>query len=212
MTTEKMSVHKALCELKVLDSRIIKAIDECQFCFANKKANVKVKGMDVAKYCEEIKSAYQRARDLIARRDAIKRAVVNSNAVTKVVIGGVEYTVAEAIDMKNHGMELMEYLLDHMADRLKVASSEAERVNGQIEARADDYIKSMFGATDVKGATDEIVKAREDFIKSQTCEVVDPIGAKKEMDDLAERVSAFKIDVDSALSVSNAVTEITIEY
>ena len=90
MTTEKMTVHKALCELKTLDARITKAIQGSVYVFANKHANAKVAGMSVSDYCAEVKSAYQSACDLIARRDAIKRAVTLSNATTKVTIGGQE--------------------------------------------------------------------------------------------------------------------------
>ena len=32
MTTEKMNVHKALAELKILDDRIIKAINSVEAC------------------------------------------------------------------------------------------------------------------------------------------------------------------------------------
>lgn len=109
MTTEKMTIHKALCELKTLDARITKSIGETEYVFANKHSNDKVNGMTVAAYCDEIKSGYQRVTDLIKRRDAIKRAVVLSNAVTKVTVGGKEYTVAEAIEMKNRGVGCVEY-------------------------------------------------------------------------------------------------------
>lgn len=37
MTTEKMTVHKALCELKTLDARITKAIQGSVYVFANKQ-------------------------------------------------------------------------------------------------------------------------------------------------------------------------------
>lgn len=104
MTTEKMTVHKALCELKTLDARIQKSIQQGTFVFANKHSNNKVAGVSIGTYSEEIRAAYQSAKDLIARRDAIKRAVTLSNATVKVTIGGKEYTVAEAIEMKNHGM------------------------------------------------------------------------------------------------------------
>lgn len=71
MTTEKMTVHKALCELKTLDSRIQKAIGESVFVFANKHSNNKVSGMGIGEYSAEIKSKYQSVCDLLARRDAM---------------------------------------------------------------------------------------------------------------------------------------------
>ena len=47
MTTEKMTVHKALCELKTLDARIQKSIQQGTFVFANKHSNNKVAGVSI---------------------------------------------------------------------------------------------------------------------------------------------------------------------
>ena len=38
-TVEKMTVHKGLAELKIIDSRIERAIDDAQFCVSNKHSN-----------------------------------------------------------------------------------------------------------------------------------------------------------------------------
>ena len=168
MTTEKMTIHKALCELKTLDARITKCIGETEYVFANKHSNDKVNGMTVAAYCDEIKSGYQRVTDLIRRRDAIKRAVVLSNAVTKVTVGGKEYTVAEAIEMKNHGIQMLQTLLKRLERDNRAARNEANQNNGEmLEMRADEYIKSLYGNTDMKNASEDIKKTRADFIAAQ---------------------------------------------
>jgi len=213
MTTEKMSVHKALCELKTLESRIQKCVQQSVFVFANKHSNNKVSGLSVGEYSAEIKSAYQSATDLIARRDAIKRAVTLSNASVKVTIGGKEYTVAEAIEMKNHGIPLKQMLLKKLDSDSRRARREADESNGEmLEMRADEYVKSLYGNVDMKGASDEIKKVRADFIAAQTMEIVDPIGIKTEMERLEKEINDFTIEIDAALSVSNALTELTIEY
>ena len=62
MTTEKMTVHKALCELKTLDARIQKSIQQGTFVFANKHSNNKVAGVSIGTYSEEIRAAYQSAK------------------------------------------------------------------------------------------------------------------------------------------------------
>jgi hypothetical protein len=105
MTKETMTVHQALAELKMMDKRITAAIQEPEWVVTNKHSNTKIGGVAVKDWMTDIQSKYRKVLSLIARRDAIKRAVVNSNAVTKVVVAGVEYTVAEAIDRKNHGVE-----------------------------------------------------------------------------------------------------------
>lgn len=213
MTTEKMSVHKALCELKTLDSRIQKSIQQAVFVFANKHANTKISGVPVSEYSAEVKAAYQSVKDLIARRDAIKRAVTLSNAAVKVVIGGKEYTVAEAIEMKNHGISHLQLLLRKLETDNQRARRESDNNNGEaLEDRADEYVKSLYGNVDMKGASEEIKKVRADFIAAQTMEIVDPIGIRAEMERLEKEINDFTVEIDSALSVSNALTELTIEY
>ena len=213
MTHEKMTVHKALCELKTLDARITKAIQGSTYVFANKHSNAKVSGKTISAYSDEVKSAYQSACDLIARRDAIKRAVTLSNATTKVTIGGQEYTIAEAIEMKNHGIPMQQKLLDKLVKDNRAARKQADENNGEyLEMRADEYVKSLYGNVDMKGASEEIKKVRADFIAAQMMELVDPIGISAEMKRLDETITGFTVEIDAALSVSNALTEITVEY
>ncbi len=213
MTNEKMTVHKALCELKTLDARIQKGIQQNPFVFANKHANSKVAGVNVGDYCKEILASYQSVNDLIARRDAIKRAVTLSNATVTVTIGGKEYTVAEAIELKNHGIPLRQMLLKRLDNDNRRARMEADKNNGDVlEMRADEYVKSLYGNVDMKGASDEIKKVRADFIAAQTMEVVDPIHVTEEMARLEKEINDFMVEIDSSLSVSNALTELEISY
>ena len=115
--------------------------------------------------------------------------------------------------MKNHGITLKQLLLRKLSGDNKRARRMADESNGELlEMRADEYIKSLYGSVDMKGASDEIKKVRADFIAAQTMEVVDPIGVTAEIDRLDGEISTFTVEIDSALSVSNALTEITIEY
>jgi hypothetical protein len=213
MVAEKMNVHQALAELKMLDKRIGNAIREGSFVVPNKHSNTKIGGIDIKDHIADVKSRYQKIQDLIARRNAIKRAVVQSNAVTRVMIGNVEYTVAEAIDMKNHGMEYLMALRDRLSLEYKVAKQDADQRNGSdLSRRADDYIRTMVGNTDVKGMTEDVKKMRDDFITAQTTELVDPIGALGEIQKMNDVIDAFLTNVDACLSVSNATTEIEISY
>lgn len=141
MTTEKMTIHKALAELKTMDARIAKAIHETPYVLAVKHSAEKINGMTVDNFKDKMRSGYQKATNLIARRDAMKRAVVLSNATTKVKIGDNEYTVAEAIEMKNHGMEFKSDLLRQMNSAYTAAQNELVRNGGEaLEKRPN----SMF--------------------------------------------------------------------
>lgn len=213
MTTEKMSIHQALVELKTLDKRIESAIREGEWVVANKHSNGKIGGVDLKDFVEDVKARHQKVTSLIARAEAIKRAVVNSNAVTKVTIAGKEYTVAEAIEMKNNGIDRLRTLVQRLSSDYTMAKATADRANGaELERRADDYVRTMIGNTDVKGMTDEVKRLRDEFIKAQTMELVDPIGVLKQIEQLNEQINAFEVNVDSALSVSNALTSIEISY
>lgn len=212
MNTETMTIHKALAELKIIDDRITSAIHERPFVTANKHSNVKIGGIVVSEYCEQMKSAHQKVTDLIARRNAMKRAVVLSNAKTEVDIGGKRYTVAEAIDMKNHGMEMLSNLLSKMRSDYLKAQSTADRENTSLESRADEHVKNMYSGCDIKNPSEEMKKTRADFLASQVVELVDPLKVKEKIDALTAEIDAFMVEVDAALSVSNAVTTIEFSY
>lgn len=212
MTHEEMTVHKALAELKILDDRIQKAIDAHPFVAVKKHGTDNMGGVSAEDFKAQARAAWDKATALIARRNAIKRAVVLSNATTRVRVAGAEYTVAEAIDMKNHGLDGKNALLATMGLQWSRASAAAENANKNLDARADEYTKAMFGATDMTKAGAEAAKARADFVTLQTAELVDPLNLRERMSELEEEVNAFAADVDAALSVSNAVTTITVEY
>lgn len=210
---EQMTIHKALTELKILDGRIEKAIDGLNVVCANKHSNAKISGLDIVDWADEAKKAYQSVTTLIARRDAIKRGVTRSNATTMVTIGGKEYTVAEAIDMKSKGVEYLTRLQARLNAEYASAKRVADRENGErLDSRADDYIKSLYQGADMKNMADEIKKVRDTFIAAQTVELVDPINAGEEAIKLQDQIDSFMSDVDSALSVSNALTTIEVEY
>ena len=213
MVTETMTVHKALAELKLLDERIQKTIGEGVYCVANKHSNDKISGVSIDEYAKIIQGGYDKATDLIKRRKAIKRAVVLSNAVTKVKIADKEYTVAEAIEMKNHGIEYDKALMNTMQARYTVANRKIELENGEkLDDRADKYIEAIYGSKEIKTNTDDIKKAKEDFIKANQYELLNPLDILSKIDELEKTISDFMSEVDSALSCSNALTQITVEY
>lgn len=213
MTTETMTIHKALCELKTLDTRIKKEIGSKPFVFANKHSNTKVNGVEIGEYKNEIVATFQSINDLINRRNAIKRAVVLSNATTHVTVCGVDYTVAEAIDMKANGLRLKRCLVAKIASDNQRARSDCFSNNeNALEQRATAYIATLYGSTDMKNASKDAQDAYKAFIEAQTYEVVDPIGAVDVIEKLNKEISDFMVEVDSALSVSNAITTIEINY
>lgn len=216
-TKEQMTVHKALAELKVIDSRINNAIRSGTFVVANKHSNDKIHGMTINEFKNSMKSDFQKVSDLIARRNAIKKAVVASNAVTKVKVGDTEYTVATAIEMKNHGMEFKNTFKKCLESQYAVAKNDLDKNSGDpLEKRAENYVLSVIQAQpkDSKMAVDsEAMKnLRAQYIKDNTYDIIDPIGVKDAIEQLDNEISSFITEVDAARSVSNALTVLDIEY
>ena len=213
MTTEKMTVHKALAELKIIDDRIISAINDGTYCIANKHSNDKIKGVSVEEYKGVMQGYYDKAIDLIKRRNAIKRAVVLSNATTKVSVNGEEYTRAEAIEMKNHGVEFDEMMLEALKKQYNKAQAEILKQNGDdLEKRADEYVIGLYGSKEGKTDASNVEKIKKEFMTANTFELVDPIKILDKINVLEEKIASFKAEVDAALSVSYAITEIEISY
>ena len=213
MTTETMTIHKALAELKILESRIMKTVGDGTYCVANKHSNEKINGVSVEEYKKVMQGAYDKAVDLITRYKAIKKAVTLSNAKTVVKIGEEEYAVAEAIWMKNHGVEFDELLLNELREQYNKAQAKILKQNGNdLEQRAEQYVVGIYGSKEGKINTDDFEKTKQDFITSQTFELVDPIGILEKIEVLEEKISTFKAEVDAALSTSNALTVIEVNY
>lgn len=212
MAKEIMNVHRALAELKTLDSRIQKAARSATYCFANKHSNGKKDGITIDDYKNRMKSEFDSINTLINRRNALKRAVAFSNSVTKVTIDGVEYTVAEAIEMKNHGMDNYRVLLTAITANLAAAKNTIQDQNGEyLEKKANDYIIGFFGGKD-KADSESATSMRKAYIEENTYDFIDPMNIEDFKKKLEDKIASFEAEVDAALSVSNAITNIEFEY
>lgn len=213
MTTERMTVLEALDELKLLDARINKEIGSAQFSTYNKHSNTKINGKTIDMFKEVAKASFNKITMLIKRRDAIKRAVVFSNAITKVTINGEEMTVAEAIDRRDYGNDLRQYLVNQISSQYETAKNTIARENGDnLTARADDYVVRLYGNAEKSGNNDVVSDARKAYIEANTLDLIDPIDSEKVIKELTEEIDTFISKVKSALTASNAQTVIEITY
>lgn len=212
MIHEKMTVHKALAELKTLDDRINSEITGSIFVKANRHNNMKIFGKSVEDFRADTTSSLQSVTALIKRRNALKRAVVLSNAVTKVEIGGIEYTVVEAIEMNNHGMENWIDFRDFLRDQYLSVKRMVESENGEKLANAcESYIQTMFGSKD-KINNPDIETARKMYMDSHSYDIVTGFNIEEIISVITKKIDDFKAEIDSVLSVSNALTVIEFDY
>ena len=210
--SEKITITRALAELKLLDSRILKKsqdlrlVDVCQ----NRKDLAIKSGNAKDPFAESAISSLQSVEDLIERRKKIKSAILISNARTFVKIGGNEYAVIEAIERKN-SITYEQNLLNKMRKQVVEAKSEISNQAPSLDQSVKDLIKNNMGGD---GSTDEENKANEAmatrFYEANVLRLLDPCGVEKKIDDLDEKIDTFLTEVDFVLSESNSKTEIKI--
>lgn len=212
MTQEKMTVHQALCELKMLDKKITKIVPTLDVVSFKKTYETRVNGVELTDWSEKVKSDYQSLLDLITRRCAIKSAVVKSNATTTVKIMGEEYVVAEVIELLNGKMDFLHMLTSRMSAAYTYTMNIIAKQNADLEKRADIHVTNLYGNGDKKNVADDSKKAWDEYVKAQAVVLVDPIGVQERIGKIDSFSDKFRVEADSALSTSNAITVIDVEY
>lgn len=212
MTKEKMTIHQALCELKILDKRINTLMLQFTPVAKKKTYEVVADGVNLEDWTERAKSSYQSIIDLITRRTAIKSAVVQSNATTKVTVMDKEYTVAEIIELLKYGTTFCNDFSSLLSKKYSYTMKEIQLANADIDKRADAHVVQLYGNGDKKNVADDSKKARDEYISAQTVMIVDPLDIVGRVTKMQEFSDKFRVEADSALSTSNAITTIEVEY
>mgnify|MGYP001600111976 CR=1 FL=1 len=88
----KMNIHRALTELKLADAKIAKLIETIEPVGVFQKGKLINGRHKEEDFIQAAKSKFQAVGDLITRKNKIKSAIVDSNAVTKVRVGTKEKT------------------------------------------------------------------------------------------------------------------------
>ena len=208
----KISITEALNELKLYDSKINKAIANAKLASAAKKSSDKVGIVKKEEFEERAKASYQSVTDLIANRNALKSAIVKSNAVTEVTINGKTMTVAEAIERKN-SIDYDVTLLNEMKKQYVTATDTVNKENKKVDNKVDELISTLVGKDSDKKIDKEAVEAIEKpYREKNEFEFIDPIGIYDKMLALEAEIDGFNSEVDTRLVIANAMTFIEIDF
>lgn len=213
----EMSITRALAESKTLKERISKKTRELRPFAVT--VGQKIRGdrgyLDVDTFSKEIREEVESLKSLISRREAIKKAIDDSNYKTKVAIGGIEMTVLEALNKKNC-LELSEKLLVQLERELRLAKSDVEAAFSEnqrrIQSMTDDEIKaSAANGRTSKDEKENILKKYTDMVEASSgVELQDPGNCQEWIKKLQEDIENFKHEVDYVLSESNSTTLISV--
>ena len=204
-----LSIHQALSELKMLEKRIANSYKE-QFIGVRLQSISMYNGRPVAEFEAQLKANLQKIEDLIANRKAIKAAIALSNAKTIVNIGGIDYTVTEAIERKRL-IDDEEKLLAELRTQYGRATKEVNVANSNLQSGIERYLSTVLGADKTNRKPEDVERFTAEYIKNNTTVLMDPSHLKEIIDKMDEDITNFITNVDYRLSESNATTTITIE-
>jgi len=213
MSTQ-LSITRALATIKSLNARINK-LSKGQVIILPTAGTgedlviINNSGLTKEKAEAMIKSNWDELQNTIKVRDDIRSAVTQSNAVTKIEVGGKSYTVVQAIDAKKNLVD-KKALLDQL--KKNIIST-----NNQYQAQSTAHQKQLGqvrteALANGKNHTEEALKVYTNPVDLRMAPgLVDPLSATELVAKLEDEISDFELNVDYALSESNALTKITIE-
>lgn len=204
----KISITRALSELKLLDARITKGVSQLR------PAAVVKKGAGVPEYesrdafINEQTAAIQSVRDLIQRSIDIKEAIMASNATNKIKIGDREMTVADAIARKNNAIPHQLAMLQQLNSELNKATRVVEMKNSSEEEKAHDQVSKILNSQDK--ASEKYKEMIQQYLDVHEFELVAPKNLRTTLEKSISDVEEFMNNVDYVLSENNATTMIEI--
>jgi hypothetical protein len=209
---EKILVTIGLNELKLLDKRITRKINEGEFVGAAKISATNINGkISKESFKANAKADYMSITDLIKRRNKIKAAIIKSNAVTMVEVAGKKMTVAEAID-KKEAIQYEKNLLEQLVNEYNASIAKVNYENEKVEDSIQMLLLTAYG----KEGKEKITQSNYDAIATPYKDaneygLVDALDTENLIKKMKDEIENFESEVDSCLQISNSTTLIEIE-
>lgn len=205
---KELTLTRALAELKLLDSKISKAIQELKSVSYSVNNIVPEFRVTSDEFKANYNSQMQSIQDLRNNKVILKNALMKANTETKVNIGGKEYTILEALNRKTD-ISTESLLVQTMKKQLSASIANVNNINSSIEANIENTIRSK-SASSGNQSKDYIQTVRDSY-KPQMPELVNADVVEKLIKDKEEEISEFIAEVDYALSEINAITKIKVD-
>lgn len=210
MSVTRMTIHRGLSELKLLDSRISKAITNFQPVAVKQMDKIMNGNTTIADFEKQSKAEFDSINSLIARKTKIKKAIVISNANTQVEIAGKKLSVSDAITMKSD-IELQKDLLRSIAQKKNACLAQVNRGNEAVKANLQTILVASFGKDTSKHDKKMVEETTKSFMDLNEFNLVDPINVDEIIVKLDKEIHDFEAEVDAVLSESNSTTFIEVE-
>ena len=205
---KELTLTRALAELKLLDSKISKAIQEIKSVSYSVNNIVPEFRVTSDEFKANYNSQMQSIQDLRNNKVILKNALMKANTETKVTIGGKEYTILEALNRKTD-ISTESLLVQTMKKQLSASIANVNSINNSIESNIENTIRSK-SASSGNQSKDYIQTVRDSY-KPQMPELVNADVVEKLIKDKEEEISEFIAEADYALSEVNAITKIKVD-
>jgi len=203
----EISINKALQQVKLLDQRIDKNINNLNAADIFSKGKFESFKGDKAGFLAQAASDYTSILQLIDNRAAIRSAINTSNAMTSTKFFDKTYTVFELIELKKT-LEYHQRLIRHIKSETNNSVESASYINESV----DSNIQSLI--TQRQNSSGAVPK---DFIEATTNTMRQLNGAEAvtplidQALNLENQVDEYLSEIDFTLTEINATTFIEID-
>lgn len=209
----QISITRALTEVKHLSDRISRALQEPFVGIAKGQDNHKVcvnsPSASVEAVSTTLKSNLQSAIDLIARRELLKRAIIQSNAVTMVTIAGKTMSVAEAIE-KKASVQFTKTFVQSLRNQFVTSRNKVEAENTKLMNEINIAVQAAYGNEKGKVDDSQYFAVANPRLKLSQYSLIDPNNVEAVIKKMDDELSAFLEEVDFVLSESNSSVKIEV--
>lgn len=210
--TRKISVTRALVELKTLGDRINRAIAQGTFVSTVVGHGNQRKSLDFPSVVDlenKIKGSFDSVNALIFEREKIKSAIVLSNANTMVQLMNRTMTVAEAIELKAT-VDFRNTYLNTLRSQLTNSRNRATVDNAKLETKIETLLTTLYGSEKTKVDQASVAAVSDPQRNQHEVTLFDPCSISAKIEQLQNEVEVLTSEIDFVLSESNAKTEIEV--
>jgi hypothetical protein len=232
MTTEKMTIRKALKEKKVLDNRI-QELKDFGYVTYYTNDNKFIGAMTPEDTTTFIKANMDKLNSMLARREAINKAILDINAkalikVKKFVsfdhIGQEhedeyeEISLANAINRKAYYNGMILPLLKIMERNALRKAQEFNTATTRVQSAVEEQVRQRFGSnnsntnTSLNKFNETFNEAYKEALEAKKVVLIDPLNATVTFHKYVEYVEDYINNIDSELSNKTETIEVEFTY
>ena len=209
MAKERMTLYEALSRKAVLEKKI--SGRKYRLVDTVKKNLVDSKDDLIAELDKNIYAGFQQMVANHANLVALKSAINEANAITKITVAGKEYSIANAI-VRHRELDTEERIYTSMLDNFTQCRDVVNRTNESTlssDAIAK-YIATVIG--DAKRDEAFIESLKESYIRDNEVVLYDPLNTEKIATEKLDEIRLFREQIHFALTEINIKTTIEVDF